>query len=228
MTPALARDITSALAPDLRKNGAKGLALTSNVGALKAGDRIEEIDGGLDVVETDLGSLAPGTPVHFFRPSANNRLNFWCELLYCTDYGDPVLRGMHLVGDVLHTVDGGAKQYAGGANFKFILVHAEHTLGVHRAAQAVMETHAMRKINTSLTAWHLTPDARGLEQMSDVVVKNLIGGKDAKDACIDAKAMQSRMLFFFSVHLLNQIVPRLRGDLRRTAKGQAKSDSREA
>ena len=66
----------------------------------------------------------------------------------------------------------------------------------------------------------LDPDARGLEQMSDVVVKNLIGGN--KDACIDAKAMQSRMLFFFSVHLLNQIAPRLRGDLRKTAEGLAK------
>ena len=61
--------------------------------------------------------------------------------------------------------------------------------------------------------------------MSDVVVKNLIGGKDAKDACIDAKAMQSRMLFFFSVHLLNQIVPRLQGDLRETAEGLAKSSA---
>ena len=47
LTPALARDITSALAPDFRqKNGSKGLALTSSVGdTLKAGDRIEELDG---------------------------------------------------------------------------------------------------------------------------------------------------------------------------------------
>ena len=35
--------------------------------------------------------------------------------------------------------------------------------------------------------------------------------------------MQSRMLFFFSVHLLKKIVPRLRGDLRKTAEGLVKS-----
>ena len=51
----------------------------------------------------------------------------------------------------------------------------------------------MRKINASLTEWYLSPDARGFEQMSDVVVKNLIGGKKAKTPCIDAKdAVDSR------------------------------------
>ena len=54
----------------------------------------------------------------------------------------------------------------------------------------------MTKINASLTEWYLSPDARGFEQMSDVVVKNLIGGKKAKTPCIDAKdAVDSRPNF---------------------------------
>ena len=65
---ALARSISSALAPDFRTDGSKGLALNANAGpVLKAGDRIEHIEGVQDVFEANLESLPNGTHVTFFQ-----------------------------------------------------------------------------------------------------------------------------------------------------------------
>ena len=82
-----------------------------------------------------------------------------------------------------------------------------------------METKALVIINQRLAAWFLTPDSDGFEQMTDVVKKNLIGGEKSPDPCLDAKAGQSRMLLFFSVALMKQVVPRLQGEGRKTAEG---------
>ena len=52
-------------------------------------------------------------------------------------------------------------------------------------------------------------------------MKNLVGSQT--DACIDAKAMQSRMLFMFAFYLLGKLLPKFKGESRLTALGLWKS-----
>ena len=147
-----------------------GLALNANVGlVLKAGDRIENIEGFHDVLDVKWENFLDGTRVTFFRSKQCNRLIHWCPLVFDTTFGNPVLEGWRIVGDVLHTVDAGVAQYAGGSNFAFMLEHSSETLMVTKSTKAVMEKSAMDNINARLNAFYLTQDARGLEHMTDVV-----------------------------------------------------------
>lgn len=122
VSPTLVAEISAALAPDFSKNGSNGLALKHAVGpTLRAGDRLDEIDGGRDIY-SDLTALPHGTGMHFFRPRKENRLMFWCPLLYDKQFQpEPVLTPTNLVHDTLHTLDGGVAQYAGGSIFRFFL-----------------------------------------------------------------------------------------------------------
>ena len=98
---------------------------------LKAGDRLEEIDGMRDVVKCDVRSLEPGTALHFYRPSKHNRLIHWCPLLFDRSYADePCLKGSQLVHDVLHTADGGCAQYSAGVTFQLVFDNAPDALRV--------------------------------------------------------------------------------------------------
>ena len=233
LCPGLGGLVRASLQPDVRQKGSKGLALTANVGALKAGDRLEQIDDGChDIVECDLTKLPADTSLHFFRPNPHSRLTFWCPLIFdnCDIIDDedkideednideePVLDGSHIVGDVLHTVDGGVAQYAGGSNYNLVLENAVMALKIAPGTKATVEKHAIDKINSMLNAWYLTPEARGFEPMTDVVKRTLIGS--GAPPCIDAKAMHSRMLFLFSIVLLSKIESRLQGQVRESAKG---------
>ena len=106
---------------------------------LKAGDRIEEVEGVRDAVSCDVRDLSEHTLVHFYRPSTQNRLNHWCPLVFDTSYSDePVLDGSRLVGDVLHTTDGGVSQYSAGFTFKLILDNAVQAFRVPAGPKVIL------------------------------------------------------------------------------------------
>ena len=91
LTHAMACQMHAALKPDLREVGSKGLALEKDIGdLLKAGDRLEEIEGGHDIF-INLLSLPEGLALFFYRPKQTNRLLFWCPLISDETYGEPVL-----------------------------------------------------------------------------------------------------------------------------------------
>ena len=130
LTPAMAQDIQSKLEYDDHPEGSRGRALTGPVGAtLRAKDRLEIIEGNPDI-SVDICSIAPGTTLHFFRPAKENRLIFWCELFFNTEFGDPALGPDRIVGDLLHTGDGGVASFTGGTIFERLLHHAGPALGV--------------------------------------------------------------------------------------------------
>ena len=106
---------------------------------LKAGDRIEEIPGVHDAVACDVRTLPVDTEVHFFRPSPLNRLNHWCPLLYDLNYGvEYTLDGSCLIGDILHSVDGGVAQYAGGITFQLLLDNATAAFRIREGPKVVV------------------------------------------------------------------------------------------
>lgn len=209
--PDLAAEIAAALAPDFSKDGSKGLALVRSVGiTLKGGDRLEHIEGGHDIW-TDLTALPDGTSIHFFRPRKESRLVFWCPLIYDLQYQpEPTLNPTNLVHDILHTLDGGVAQYAGGAIFRFLIQHARIAFGVCARTKEAREKRAMKQINSEYNTFSVTPLSKELEMMPDLVLSNLVG---TSGRCISAKAMQSRMLFRFAEWLIRRRQHRFIGEL---------------
>ena len=144
---------------------------------LKAGDRIEEIEGVRDAVGCDVRSLSEHTLVHFFRPSTQNRLNHWCPLVFDSSYSDePVLDGSRLVGDVLHTTDGGVAQYSGGSTFQLILDNAVEALRIPAGPKVIQRTtKATTSIFKRLTPIPPTPGEKG--EKGDKIEKGEQGRK---------------------------------------------------
>ena len=155
-----AEDIQQALKPDLRAvGGSRGRALQKIVGAhLLRGDRLERVDGNPDSC-CDIRCLALPAKLHFFRPHRDSRLTFHMPFLFPdADHGPAILSPRNRLGDILHTMDGGVCQYAGGSNFKLLLVRAEYVFGVAaHASQHVMQHRAMLHVNRELHHWYLTP-----------------------------------------------------------------------
>ena len=137
LTEASAAHIQACLAYDDHPNGSKGRALTAAIGDLQVGDRLEVIPGCRDL-GTDIRKIPIGTQLEFYRPSKLNRLTFWCELFFNVEYGPPVLTQERLVGDLLHTGDGGVCQYAGGSNFEFLSRHAPAVFGFPNSPNKVL------------------------------------------------------------------------------------------
>ena len=137
LTRASSARIQACLAYDDHPKGSKGRALTAAIDGLRVGDRLEIIPGCRDL-GTDISKLPVDTQLQFYRPSDSNRLTFWCELFFNVEYGDPVLTQERLVGDLLHTGDGGVCQYAGGSNFEFLLQHAPHAFGIPHSTNQVL------------------------------------------------------------------------------------------
>ena len=125
------------------------------------------------------------------------------------DHGPAILNPRNLLGDILHTTDGGVSQYAGGPNFKLLLVRADYVFGVAHANQKVMQQRAMLHVNRELQRWHLTKEGIQYEPLSFVTYPTLVGSAP-NDTCIAAKTMQSSTLFMFSAWLLNNRLARFR------------------
>ena len=198
---ALAEQLQEHLAYSTHPNGPRGRALKANVGVLRARDRLEQVPG--HDIAVDLSTLPEGTAVHFFRPDPAGRLTHWFPLFFNTDYDDqPILEPERIVGDMLHTVDGRVCQYAGGAIFALLVEHAVPALGVPRhRSRLVLEQRAIVVLRRKLREFYQS-DGRNLEQMSHITLRNLVGA-DMTNPVIDAKAMQSRMLFYFAHWLLH-------------------------
>ena len=114
------------------------------------------------------------------------------------DHCPTILNPCNLLGDLLHTLDGDVCQYAGGSNFKLLLVRAEYVFGVAaHASQHVMQQRAMLHVNQELQRWYLTPEGKQYEPLSYVNYTTLVGS-EPNNPCISAKGMQSRTLFMFS------------------------------
>ena len=125
------------------------------------GDRLTPnasvLDTGANIKRVPLGSV-----LDFYRPKASNRLTFWCPLIFCTDFSsEPVLNPEHLVGDVLHTTDGGVSQYIGGAIFGVTIKHSEHVLGVKGNTAKVRHKAAAHRLRAMLDDWHLSDECKG-------------------------------------------------------------------
>ena len=117
----------------------------------------------------------------------------------------PQLAANNILGDELHTGSGGVAQYAGGSNFAIIIENAEHTLHVRARNQRQKLMWAVLELRGLLFAWYETAAGREYahDQMRDIQLKDLVGS-DIRHPCIDAKAMQSRMLFMFSAWVLEK------------------------
>ena len=113
------------LAPDFSES--KGRALQHPVGILRTGDRLEP---SRDVPNpmVNIKSLPVGLRLHFRRDDtfAQNRLVFWSPLLFKDESDDEnPIEPEQLVGDVLHTIDGGVCQFAAGPIFKLFYTTPE-------------------------------------------------------------------------------------------------------
>ena len=225
LTRDLAQGLQTQLEYDTRKDGSKGRALLTTVGpTLRTGDRLEWIQGCQDL-RIDITALPENITVKFFRPAPTSRLTSWCALYFCDDYGGgPLVEPGQLVGDILHTVDGGCAQYCGGAIFNLTIEHAECVLGAKASTNKVVRRlRALGQIRLQMRLWALSADSKGYTVMSYITIRNLIG---ADKACIDAKAIESRGLFVFVVWLLAKTVHKFRrlpGDVSNTAMGLLKS-----
>ena len=200
-SPGLADALQEALQPDLKINGSHGRALKYGVGHLKAGLRLE---ASREVPDNfvDIRTLTIGTRLHFYKPDNSNRLRFWCALFYCYHFGsEAALEPDAQVGDLLHTVDGGASQYLSGAIFDLFIKHAVQIFNIAGGRVEVVRKRAVVELRSCIQKWARTPEGK---KYGDVYVElhNLIGG--GAEPCVVAKAMDSRALFFFARHILSQ------------------------
>ena len=81
----LAVQIGHVLRPDLRKDGSRGRALTSDLGPLRKGDRLDAITCTVSGQRIDSGAALGALPVypvtlHFWRKCAQSFLNHRCRL----------------------------------------------------------------------------------------------------------------------------------------------------
>jgi hypothetical protein len=206
LTPELAEQLQAQLENSAT---ARGRALRANVAGLRTGDRLEEIEGSFDTT-CDLRTLPPGTRIHFFKHNPDSRLTHWAPMFFCRRFGEPILEPGRIVGDLLHTVDGGVCQYAAGAIFSLLVKHAAPVLGVARhRLRRVTEQRALERLRVRLRDFYLTEEGAHTEHMSHVTLRTFIGS-DLASPVVDAKAMQSRGLFLFSHWLLARTVDHFR------------------
>ena len=83
----------------------------------------------------------------FYRPKQTNCFLCWCPLIFDETYGEPVLAPETIVGDILHTGDGGVAQYSSGANFRIVLDNAVTVLNVQGRTKITRDKLATWKIN---------------------------------------------------------------------------------
>ena len=66
----------------------------------------------------NIKSLPVGLRLHFHRPNPQNGLVFWSPLLFKDESDDEnPIEPEQLVGDVLHTIDGGVCQFAAAVSY---------------------------------------------------------------------------------------------------------------
>ena len=194
------------LAPDFSES--KGRALQHPVGILRRGDRLEP---SRDVPNpmVNIKSLPVGLRLHFHRPTPQNRLVFWSPLLFKDESDDEnPIEPEQLVGDVLHTIDGGCCQFAAGPIFKLFYTKPEvlsvSTLGAKKRVNRRVTTALGHHLNKffSTDGKHLISRV----DPADLSMRTLIG-TDPDAPCVDAKAYDSRCLFYFSVYMLGLYMP---------------------
>ena len=72
----------------------------------------------------------------------------WCPLFFCRSYdNEPVLTAEQLIGDILHTGDGGTCQYTGGAIFSFIINNAAVVLHIQGGAISAVRLRAVMTLD---------------------------------------------------------------------------------
>ena len=159
----------------------------------------------------NIKTLPVGLRLHFHRPTEQNRLAFWSPLLFKDESDDenPV-EPEQLVGDVLHTIDGGCCQFTAGPIFKLFYTKPE----VLSVATFGRKKRRERRVTTAI-GHHLnkffSTDGKHLRcklDPADLSMRTLIG-KDPDAPCVDAKAYDSRCLFYFSVYMLGKYMPEL-------------------
>ncbi len=115
-----------------------------------------------------------------------------------------------ILGDLLHTVDGGVCQYAAAQIFTLFIKHATAALGAapHRL-KSMMEQRALARLRGMLHLFYISPDGGRVEQMPHVTLRTFVGTDQRHPVC-DAKAKQSRGLFYFAHWLLQRNVERFK------------------
>ena len=157
----------------------------------------------------NIKSLPVGLRLHFHRPTPQNRLVFWSPLLFKNESDDEnPIEPEQIVGDVLHTIDGGCCQFAAGPIFKLFYTKPEvlsvSTWGRKKRVNIRVTTALRHHLNNffSTDGKHLISRV----DEADLSMRTLLG-KDADDPCVDAKAYDSRCLFYFSVYMLGRYMP---------------------
>ena len=77
-------------------------------------------------------------------------------MIYDETYGEPVLELECIVGDILHTGDGGVAQYSAGSHFRIVLDNAVQVLNARGGTKVTREKLATWKINDFVQRWYLT------------------------------------------------------------------------
>ena len=78
----------------------------------------------------------------------------WCPLFFCRSYdNEPVLTAEQLIGDILHTGDGGTCQYTGGAIFSFIINNASVVLHIQGGTISAVRLRVVMTLDTMFKTW---------------------------------------------------------------------------
>lgn len=204
VTQAEAAQIEAALEFDLRQNGARGRAMTTRVGALLPGDRLE-VGGAVSDTCCNVSTLPayPATLV-FWRRRPTDWINWRCPLM-----GEGgCLSIENILVDLLHTVDAGVCQYFSGQVFALLL--RTNSYNVQGGDEAVRFKRSAFRIEQRLFEWYRThPQSSEYQHVTPGV---LLGSGGVERPCSKGKAMESRGLFRFALSEIRRLGPQLAAD----------------
>ncbi len=160
-------------------------------------DALSQVGGSVHDVMINLGAMPPPcypATLQFHRRVLGNQVLSWCPIFSVMNYSAIVL-------DMMHTIDLGVAAYYAGLVFMLVLKYDLFTTGA--TSMDLRIQHGIMNMSKQLELFYDMPANKRASKVGELTRHVLLGNHELDRPIATAKAMETRGLAYFAMHLLN-------------------------